>query len=160
MQVLELLAAMLLATALNPTQQDLPVKETGEEVIEMKSRKLTPILLSDDVQGCVDFWSELGFTAAATIPGENGLGFAMLTDGTVEIMYQSFELARSQNASAIAGINRSMIYLEVDSIEAVSRMAADYEVVVPLRTTDYGALEIYLRDPGGNVIGFAQQAGG
>jgi hypothetical protein len=34
----------------------------------------------------------------------------------------------------------------------------DMEIVVPLRETFYGAIEIFIREPGGNVIGLATPA--
>jgi hypothetical protein len=35
-------------------------------------------------------------------------------------------------------------------------MAPNLEVVVPERETAYGAHEIFVRDPAGNVVGFAE----
>lgn len=31
-----------------------------------------------------------------------------------------------------------------------------FEVVVPRRSTFYGAEEVFVREPGGNVVGFAE----
>jgi hypothetical protein len=46
----------------------------------------------------------------------------------------------------------------VDDINAVERVVAGLEVVVPRRTTFYGAEEIFVRAPCGTVVGFAQPA--
>jgi hypothetical protein len=35
-------------------------------------------------------------------------------------------------------------------------VVGDYELLVPRRKTFYGAEEIFVREPGGNVVGFAQ----
>ena len=43
-------------------------------------------------------------------------------------------------------------------INAVERVVAGLEVVVPRRTTFYGAEEIFVRAPCGTVVGFAQPA--
>ena len=48
------------------------------------------------------------------------------------------------------------LYLDVDDIDAVERAMRGVEVVVPRRTTFYGAEEIFVRAPCGTVVGFAR----
>ena len=72
-----IVAAGLTATA-PPFQEEISVK------------KATPIITVDDVDACLPFWAErLGFTITATVPHEDATGFAMLSKGGVELMYQS-----------------------------------------------------------------------
>lgn len=124
----------------------------------IRYRKVTSILLADAVAPCVDFWTALGMTATVTVPEGDGLGFAILTDGTVELMYQSFTLARAQTPEAVDGVQRSIVFLEVASLDAVLAALPDAETVVPDHVTDYGAREVYVRDPAGNLVGFSEPA--
>ena len=56
------------------------------------------------------------------------------------------------------GPHRSVLYLRVDEVETVPALVPEAEVVVSPRTTPYGAREVFLREPGGHVVGFAQFA--
>lgn len=125
----------------------------------MLLQKLTPVLLANDVEACIAFWENFGLEATIRVPGPDGLSFAGLAQGGIEIMYQSFESAVADSPSAVEGINRSMLYFEVRSLDTVLPIAKQYEIVVAERTTAYGSREIYIRDPAGNVIGFAEQQG-
>ncbi len=48
----------------------------------------------------------------------------------------------------------------MDDIDAIEKAVAGAEIVVPRRTTFYGSTEIFVREPAGNVVGFAQLAAG
>src|SRR4029078_3669368 len=54
-------------------------------------RHLTPVLVVDDVEPCLRFWTErLGFTAENQGPGDNReMVFASARAGDVEVMYQT-----------------------------------------------------------------------
>ena len=119
--------------------------------------KATPVLLADDVQACIDFWEAYGLTAVATVPGDDGPSFAILTNGAIEMMYQTFASALADNPAAVEGVNRTVLFIEVASLDEIKPVAEKGEIVVPERLTDYGAREIYVRDPAGHLIGFAQQ---
>lgn len=121
-------------------------------------QKVTPILLAGDVNACVAFWTALGLNTPVTVPEDEGLGFAIISGGDVEIMYQSFSSARAQRPEAVARVDRSILFLEVASLDAVIDALTEAEIVVPDHTTDYGAREIYVRDPAGNLIGFSEPA--
>ena len=133
------------------------VREQMTEDSPMLFQKLTPVLLADDVAACIGFWGEFGFDATVTVPGEDGPSFAILGNGEIELMYQDAERARADNPAAVEGIQRAMIFMEVSSLDRILPIAQRYEVVVPEHTTSYGSREIYVRDPGGNVFGFAEQ---
>jgi len=120
-------------------------------------KKATSVLLTHDVEACVLFWAGFGLRPMVEVPGEDGLSFVILKAGNIEIMYQSFASAAATNSDAIEGINRSSIYLEVTSLDKVLPIAESHDVIIPEHVTFYGAREIYIRDPAGNLIGFAEQ---
>jgi uncharacterized glyoxalase superfamily protein PhnB len=131
-----------------------------EEAQVSNFKKVTPVLLAGDVGACVTFWEALGLTATMTVPHDDGLGFAALASGDVELMYQSFAMSRAQDTAAIEGIERAIVYLEVRSLEDVLAKLAETEIVVPVRETGHGTRELYVRDPAGNLIGFAETLDG
>lgn len=148
-------AAALTMAAWVPSGEAASAQEAGMSVNIVKA---TPVLLTDRVQACIDFWAGFGLEASVVVPGEDGPAFAILTNGAIELMYQTFASARADNAAAVEGVNRAVMYLEVESLDTILPAAQRAGIVVPERTTDYGAREVYVRDPAGNLIGFAQQA--
>jgi hypothetical protein len=49
----------------------------------------------------------------------------------------------------------SGLYIEVDNFTAVLERIQGAEVLVPQRDAFYGMREIYVREPGGQIVGFA-----
>jgi hypothetical protein len=60
----------------------------------------------------------------------------------------------------VAGVARAVIYIAVEALDPVIAALGDAPVAVPRRTTFYGADEIFVRDPEGNLIGLAAMGGG
>ena len=126
--------------------------------------KLTPVMVVDAIEPCLPFWVDrLGFTLGATVPGESGpLGFAALERDGVEVMYQTQasvaaegeQFARMYHGHSVA------LFIEVSDIDAVDRALEGVDRVKPRHTTFYGTTELYVREPGGNVVGFSQRTGG
>lgn len=117
--------------------------------------KCTSVLVVDEVEPCVDFWvGRFGFEKTAEVPHEGKIGFAMLVKGPVELMYQSLASARADLEKI--DLSRAALYFDVDDIDATIACLQGVEVVVPRRETFYGATEIWVREPGGSLAGFAQ----
>lgn len=123
-----------------------------------KFTKITPVLLADDVDACLRFWNRLGVEATMTFPFGEETGFAALSSGDVELMYQSFAMSSAHDPKAIERVERAIVYLEVFSLAEIEARLGDAEVVVPVRDTGHGTRELYVRDPAGNLIGFAEVA--
>jgi uncharacterized glyoxalase superfamily protein PhnB len=122
-------------------------------------KRITPVLFADEIEPNLQFWTgRFGFKNAAEVPDGNKLGFVMLQKDGVELMYQSYASA-AKDTSAIAQLARkgpTFLYIEVDALDAILEATKGVEVVVPLRTTFYGAKEIGVQDPAGHVILFAE----
>jgi len=122
-------------------------------------KKLTPVLFVAEIEPCVRFWTEqLGFQKTGEVPDGNKLAFVMLAKGNVELMYQSYASAE-KDVPAMAQIVRkgpTFLYIEVDDLEAIKAAIKGAEVVMPERTTFYGAREIGIKDPAGHYLTFAQ----
>ena len=128
----------------------------GVEKITMK--KLTPVLLVEEIEPSLPFWVDrLGFQKTVEVPEGSKLGFVSLAKDNVEIMYQS-RASLEKDAPALAkGPFRSstVLYIQVPKIEEIVEKLKGVEVIIPLRKTFYGAHEIGVREPAGNVIIFA-----
>lgn len=126
--------------------------------------KLTPIITVEAIEPCLPFWTDaLGFEVSVTVPHDDHIGFAMLQHGDVELMYQTrasieADLGASGappglGAELAGGV--SLLFVEVESIDALLAELTDAQVVVPRRRTFYGMDEIFVRAPCGTVVGFA-----
>src|SRR6202795_3853959 len=62
-----------------------------EEKKPMNVKKITPVLLVDQIEPILPFWIDrLGFTKAIEVPDGNKLGFVDFQKGSVEVMYQTY----------------------------------------------------------------------
>jgi hypothetical protein len=123
--------------------------------VELK--KLTPILTVEAIEPSLPFWVDaLGFTKTVDVPHEGALGFAILEKDGYEVMLQTVASIQADVPAVAPPAGGSILFLEIEDLAAIQRAVADYELLVPRRTTFYGADEIFVREPGGNVVGFAQ----
>jgi len=123
-------------------------------------RHLTPVLVVDDVEPCLRFWTEkLGFTAENQVPGDNGrLVFASARAGDVEVMYQtraSVLAERPDAADELVG-HSTVLFVTVDDLDPIEASVSGAPIVKPRHDTFYGSTELYVKEPGGNLVGFAQ----
>ena len=121
---------------------------------------LAPVLVVDRVEPCVAFWVDrFGFTAQHQVPGDDGaIFFASVAKDGIEIMYQT---RASVLADPVTTSNRvdgssTVLYFTVPSLADVERATAGAPVVKARHQTPYGSSEIYVREPGGHLVGFAQ----
>lgn len=125
----------------------------------MTVKKITAVLLVDEVEPCVQFWKErLGFEVAIEVPEGNKVGFVALKKAGVELMYQSYTSVEKDTAFLAQGYPKgpTFLYIEVDSLDEVMAATKGAKVVMPERKAFYGAREIGVTDPAGHVLTFAQ----
>ena len=125
----------------------------------MKISKTTPILSVDNIEASLPFWTDvLGYEKTMEVPHNGRLGFVILVKDGLELMLQTHASIRD-DLPQIADYFRPgsiCLYSDVDSIDAAAAALKDTQVIVPLRTTPYGAQEIWVRNRDGNILGFAQ----
>lgn len=127
----------------------------------MTVKRITPVLYVKEIEPCITFWVDrLGFKKTVEVPHGDRLGFVILQKDGLEIMYQSFASAEKDAPTAAKEINggRTFLYIEVDHLLDVIDAIKGVAIVVPLRTTFYGANEIGVKDPAGHVVVFAEMA--
>lgn len=123
-------------------------------------KRLTPVLVVESVEPCLPFWTErLGFTAENEVPGPGGkLVFASARKDEIEVMYQTRESVIADQPGIAKELDgRSIVlFITVENLDVVERALAGAPVVKARHKTFYGSTEIYVREPGGHVVGFAQ----
>ncbi|MGH7581718.1 MAG: VOC family protein [Gemmatimonadales bacterium] len=120
------------------------------------------MLIVDAVEPCLAFWTDrLGFAAENQVPGPDGkLVFASVKKDSVEIMYQTRAsvIAADPAQAAELGGRSAALFVTVPAIadlDAIEERVAGAPSVKPRHDTFYGSTEFYIREPGGNVVGFA-----
>ncbi|HEX2714317.1 MAG TPA: VOC family protein [Candidatus Acidoferrales bacterium] len=122
-------------------------------------KKLTPVLFVEEIEPCLPFWVDrLGFQKTVEVPEGAKLGFVILAKDSVEIMYQSHASAEKD----VPGLVKwplsptTFLYVEVAGLDDILQRLKGVPAAVPERNTLYGAREIGVREPGGNVVVFAE----
>ncbi len=129
----------------------------------MQLHKSTAVLIVTTIEPSLAFWQQrLSFERSVEVPHDGKLGFAILTNGVVEIMYQSVASVGEDSPAHLRDWHedRSYLYVEVDDIDAIATALSEFEIVLPKRKTFYGATEIGYREPGGHYVTFAQTSRG
>ncbi|MBC8067044.1 MAG: VOC family protein [Deltaproteobacteria bacterium] len=119
-------------------------------------QKITANLVVEAIEPNLAFWVErLGFTVGVQVPHGERLGFVILNHGELELMLQSRASVAEDVAPLADDRFRSVLYLRVGDLAPLRTALAGIDPVVPERRTFYGADELIVRDPEGNVIFFA-----
>jgi uncharacterized glyoxalase superfamily protein PhnB len=152
----QILFLSILGLLLAPTV----VSAQGDEHVKpIAVKRVTAVLLVEEIEPCLNFWVDrLGFTKAGEVPDGNKLAFVMLQKGTTEVMYQTYASVEKDNPQAAKDMRKgpTFLYVEVGDLDAVIAALKGVPVVMPLRTTFYGAREIGVKDPAGHSVTFAQ----
>ena len=123
-------------------------------------KQLTPVVIVESGEPCVKFWVDrLGFAVTNEVPGPDGkLIFASVQLGPVEIMYQTRASVVDERPGAAKDLmgHSVALFITVDDLDRVEKSLAGAPVVKPRHKTFYGSIEMYVREPGGNTVGFAQ----
>lgn len=124
-------------------------------------KSITPNLVVDRIEPSVVFFDKVGFSVDIQVPEGNHIGFAQLTNGTANVMYQTRESLKEDSATfekAYEGRSPSMLFVIVSDVAETERALQGYKVMTPMRDTFYGAREITYEEPGGHYVTFAEFA--
>ena len=126
-------------------------------------KQLTPVLVVDAVEPGLAFWTDrFGFAKTIEVPGPDGrLIFGAVQREGIEVMYQTRASVIEERPEAASEMNGKSIvlFIQVDDIGATEKALAGAPVVKARHETFYGSTEIYVREPGGHVVGFAEMKG-
>ncbi|MGH7524703.1 MAG: VOC family protein [Gemmatimonadales bacterium] len=115
----------------------------------MAIKQLTPVLIVDRVEPCLDFWVDrFGFARQNEVPGDGGaLVFASVERDGIEVMYQTRASVVADSPATAADLNgHSMVlFLVVDDFDTTEKALSGVPVVKPRHRTFYGSTEMYVR---------------
>ena len=125
------------------------------QAIEVKS--LAPILVVNEIEPVLPFWVDrLGFAVITTVPEAGPYVFTIVARDGAQVMLQTRASASEDLNADLGSIGAGVVYVSVAALDPVIGALGDAaEIVVARRTTFYGADEIFVRDPAGNLVGLA-----
>lgn len=120
---------------------------------------LSPNIFVSDMKATVSFYRILGFEVTMSVPeAGDDLVWAMMTNGKVTIMFQTFESL----ADDLPQINRTdggslLLYINLTNIQGFFEAIKDKITVLKgLEKTFYGATEFSILDNNNYVLTFAE----
>jgi uncharacterized glyoxalase superfamily protein PhnB len=130
-----------------------------QEGIHVKILRSTPIMIVDRIEPSLDFWMKrLGYKKTAEVPHGDELGFILLEKDGNQVMMQTRKSIADDTPAVLqyAKANTVVQYVDVDSLDDVLKCVEGMTLLIPPRETFYGTREIFLRDPAGYLVGFAE----
>jgi hypothetical protein len=122
----------------------------------------TPVLYVDRIEPAIVFWQRLGFETTTSVPEGDHVGFVILSNGKVEVMYQTFD-SLAHDAPALldaARASKTFLFVQVESLASARAAVEGRPVHLPERKTPYGSIELGVREPGGHYVTFAEFGSG
>lgn len=120
---------------------------------------LSPNIFVKDIAATIAFYKQLGFEVTMSVPDTgNELAWAMLANGNVTIMFQTYESL----ANELPEISRQdggslLLYISLKDITAFYDSLKDkVKVLKGLEKTFYGATEFSILDNNNYVLTFAE----
>ena len=122
--------------------------------------KSTTIFHVRSVEPSVKFWTErFGFKVTIEVPEGDHIGFVALDNGSVELMFQTYQGMKADPANPLAAEvekGPSFIFMEVNDINATIAELNGANIVQGLHETFYGSKEVVVKEPGGHFVIFSQ----
>jgi uncharacterized glyoxalase superfamily protein PhnB len=160
MRTTPLIVAALTVPTIAFAQTPNPAPAMSTQHYSLKA--LAPVLMVDAVEPSLKFWTEkLGFAKNNEVPGPDGkLIFASVKKDGVEIMYQTRASVIADIPGLAAELNGRSVSLfitvpTIADLDEIARQSKGAPIVKARHDTFYGMTEFYIREPGGNVVGFA-----
>lgn len=119
---------------------------------------LSPNLFVKDMEKAIEFYTTLGFTVTMTVPETGDLVWAMMTCGSVSVMFQTIaSLGDTLPDVRRTGGGSLLLYIKLKDIRAFfDRVKDKVTVIQGLEKTFYGATEFSIKDPDGFILTFAE----
>lgn len=123
-------------------------------------QSLSPNLFVKDITATIEFYQQLGFQLVMSVPekGQGDLVWAMMTNGNVTFMFQTFEsLGDTLPAVSRQDGGSLLFYIKLSNIRNFFAGIKDkVNVVHELNKTFYGATEFSITDNNNYVLTFAE----
>ena len=119
---------------------------------------LSPNIFVNNMNETIEFYKKLGFEVAMSVANEGDLVWAMMTCGSVTMMFQTFQSL----GEGLPDISRKdggslLLYIKLKNIRSFFERVKDQVTVLHgLEKTFYGATEFSIKDNNGYVLTFAE----
>ncbi len=119
---------------------------------------ISPNIFIKNIEETVGFYEQLEFTLTMKVPDEGKMVWAMMTNGNVSFMFQTFEslgndlpeISRQDGGSLL-------LYIQIKEIRQYhDRIKDKVDILKGLEKTFYGATEFSICDNNGYVLTFAE----
>ncbi len=119
---------------------------------------LAPNIFVRDISASIEFYNKLGFSLTAHVPDTGEMVWAMVSRGSVTIMFQTFKsidgilpLVSRTNGGSL------LLYIKMKGIRTFFENIKDkVPVLTGLEKTFYGATEFSIRDVNDYMLTFAE----
>lgn len=119
---------------------------------------IAPNIFVKDINKTINYYEQLGFTLTMKVPEEGEIVWAMMNNGNVNFMFQSFnslgselpEISRQKGGSLL-------LYIQIKDIKVYfNKIKNNVKVIKELETTFYGATEFSIEEINGYILTFAE----
>lgn len=128
----------------------------------MAFKKLTPNIMVDDINRSITFYRNLlDFELVTTVPEKEDYDWALMRNGSTEIMFQTREsLSKEVPSLRDKKVGGALsFYIDVDKINKLYGFLKDKTTLVQdIHTTFYGAVEFTIEDCNGYLLTFAESS--
>ena len=119
---------------------------------------VSPNIFVSDISATIAFYQNLGFSLTARVPDQGDPVWAMMNNGQVNMMFQSFKSIEGM-LPVVSRTNGGslLLYIRITGIRAFFEKVKDKgEVLSGLEKTFYGATEFSIRDVNNYMLTFAE----
>jgi len=119
---------------------------------------ISPNIFVRDMNQTIEFYKILGFELIMNVPEQAPFDWAMMKNGNVNFMFQTF----ASIGDTLPDISRKdggslLLYIQIKNIRNFFESVKDkLTIVTPLEKAFYGATEFSLKDNNGYVLTFAE----
>jgi len=119
---------------------------------------LSPNIFVKDINATINFYKQIGFDLTMTVPESGDYVWAMMTCGSITIMFQTFD-SLADELSEISRLDGGSLLFYIKLKNIISFFENIKEKVTVLKGLDktfYGATEFSILDNNGYVLTFAE----
>ena len=123
--------------------------------MQSNCQKITNVIVVKNLEKGIKFWEKVGFEVVTSVPQGDEIGFAILSNGKTEIMFQT-TASIEEDINQVLPESKTFLFVEVEDIGAIQNRLQGENILIEERKTFYGATETICTDPYGNWVCFAQ----
>jgi len=121
-------------------------------------KSIAPNIFVDDIEETIEFYEKLDFELVSRVPEEDEIVWAMMVNGNVQFMFQTFkslgdelpQVKRSKGGSLL-------LYIQVNEIKKLyEKIKNKVEVIKEMEKAFYGANEFSIKDNNDYILTFAE----